>query len=309
MKLERLLAIIVLLLNQRKTSARQLAERFEVSVRTIYRDIATLNGAGIPVIASPGHEGGITIPEGYKLSRQLLNGRDLRALITTLQGVNQAMANRDLQRIIETLDNLLLHDDCTPGAQDHPRLVVDITPWGPPPPPEETIQTVQRAVNNALLIDFSYTDTAGQQSRRTVEPHTLVFKGYAWYLIAYCQLRDDFRLFRLSRVSRPSLNGEPFLRRDIGDIQRFFHFNYGPVMPVTLRFTASARSKAEDMFPDLQLNSDTDGFLTANLELPDDPWLFSMLLGFGTDLEVISPPAWRERMAKIASDMKNLYPT
>lgn len=308
-KIERLLAIIVLLLNRRKTTAKELAERFEVSVRTIYRDIATLNGAGIPVIASQGHEGGLLIPDGYKLSRQLLGTRDLEALLATLRGVNQAMANRDLERIIDTLDNLLLKDEATAAAPARPTLLVDLTPWGPTAATEETVATVQRAVDNSLLLDFSYTDAAGQTSRRTVEPHTLVYKGYAWYLIAHCRLRGDFRLFRLSRIAGAILRPEPFLRRELGDPRRFFTFACGPTEPVVLRLAPSIRAKVEDAFPGSQLFRDEKGLLTVHLDLPDDPWLFSFLLGFGADLEILSPPGWRERMAKIALSMKNLYPT
>jgi predicted DNA-binding transcriptional regulator YafY len=309
MKIERLLAIIVLLLNRRKTTAKELAERFEVSVRTIYRDVATLNGAGIPVIASQGHEGGLAIPDGYKFSRQLLSARDLRSLLATLRGVNQAMANKDLQRIIDTLDNLLLEDDEATKQPGHRPLVVDITPWGPTLTPQETIQTVQRAVDGALLLSFSYTDASGKVSRRTVEPHTLVFKGYTWYVIAYCRLRCDFRLFRLSRIATPSFVGETFPRRDVDDLQRFFQFDCYPTQPVVLRFAQSVRAKVEDFFPGTTLNRDDDGWLIASLDLPDDPWLFSFLLGFGADLEILSPGSWRERMEKIVLAMKNLYGT
>jgi predicted DNA-binding transcriptional regulator YafY len=230
-KIERLLAIIVLLLNRRKITARELAERFEVSIRTIYRDIATLNGAGIPVISSQGQAGGLAIPDGYKLSRQLLTARDLEAMLATLRGVNQTLANKDLQRIIETLDNLVPKDDEPTNVPLHRPLVVDITPWGPTITPEQTIQTMQRAVDGALLLDFSYTDASGQASRRTVEPHSLVFKGYAWYVIAYCRLRRDFRLFRLSRISAPYLRGESFVRRDLGDIKRFLSLRLRPGSP------------------------------------------------------------------------------
>jgi len=308
-KIERLLAIIVFLLNHRKTTAKELAERFEVSARTIYRDIATLHGAGIPVIAVQGHEGGLAIPDGYKLSRQLFSARDLEALLATLRGVNQAMANRDLQRIIDTLDNLLLKDDCAPQPSTPQTLVVDITPWGPTRASEATVRAVQRAVDAALLLDFSYTDASGQISRRTVEPHTLVYKGYAWYLIAFCRLRHDFRLFRLSRMSGASLGHEPFLRREVGEIGRFFQFTCGPCEAVVLRFAPSVRAKVEDFFPGGEMHVDDMGFVTTRLELPDDPWLFSCLLGFGVDLEILSPPAWRQRMGKIACSMKNLYAT
>jgi predicted DNA-binding transcriptional regulator YafY len=308
-KIERLLAIIVHLLNRRTATAKELAERFEVSVRTIYRDIATLNGAGIPVIANQGYEGGLAIPDGYKLSRQLLTGRDLAAMLATLRGVNQAMANRDLQRIIDTLDSLLIKDDTAAGLPAHHSLVVDITPWGPTLTSEETVRTVQRAVDSGLLLDFSYTDASGKVSRRTVEPHTLVYKGYAWYVIAYCRLRHDFRLFRLSRITRPHLRGELFLHRDIGDIQRFFQFDYGPTQPVLLRFAPSARTKVEDFFPGADLDCDENGYLTTSLDLPEDPWLFAVLLGFGADLEILLPRSWREKMEKVIHAMKNLYVT
>ncbi|MDK9706725.1 MAG: YafY family transcriptional regulator [Desulforhopalus sp.] len=309
MKIERLIAIIVLLLNRRKITAGELAERFEVSIRTIYRDIATLTGAGIPVLSSQGHDGGLAIPDGYKLSRQLLTRRDLEAMLATLRGVNQAMANKDLQRIIETLDNLLPKDDELTRLPSRPSFVVDITPWGPSATPEHTVQTVQRAVDGALLLKFSYTDSSGKSSKRTVEPHTLVYKGYAWYLLAYCRLRHDFRLFRLSRITGPNLGDTSFLRRDIGDISRFLQFDCGPTYPVVLRFSQRVRPKVEEYFPGAELTVDGDGFITAHLDLPDDPWLFSFILGFGADVEILSPASWRQRVEKIVADMKKLYGT
>lgn len=308
-KIERLLAIIVLLLNRRKVTAKELAEHFEVSIRTIYRDIATLNGAGIPVISSQGQAGGLAIPDGYKLSRQLLTARDLEAMLATLRGVNQALANRDLQRIIETLDSLLPKGDEPASVPVHRPLIIDITPWGPSVTPEQTIQTLQQAVDGALLLDFSYTDSSGQVSRRTVEPHSLVFKGYAWYVVAYCRLRRDFRLFRLSRISAPYLRGESFVRRDLGDIKRFLRFDCGPTLPVVLRFSQSVRAKVEEYLPGAELECEDNHHIIAHLELPDDPWLFSFILGFGADVEIIAPRAWRKRVQKILLDTKNLYET
>ena len=309
MKIERLLAIIVLLLNRRRTTAKELAERFEVSIRTIYRDIATLNGAGIPIIASQGHEGGLAIPESYKLSRQLLTPRDLEAIISTLQGVNQAMAHKDLQRIIEMLVSLLPKDDEMRISPRHPSFIVDLTPWGPAATPNQTVQAVQRAVDDARLLAFSYTDASGKRSHRTVEPHTLIYKGYAWYLLAFCRLRSDFRLFRLSRISAPRLADGSFLRRDPGDIHRFFQFDCAPSQPVVLRFSPSVRTKVEDSFPGADFVYGEDGFITARLELPDDPWIFAFILGFGADAEILAPDNWRQAVKKNLAGMKNLYET
>ena len=309
MKIERLLAIIVLLLNRRKITAKELSERFEVSIRTIYRDIASLNGAGIPIIASQGHEGGLAIPESFKLSRQLLTPRDLEAIISTLQGVNQAMAHKDLQRIIEMLVSLLPKDDEARGSSSHRSFIVDLTPWGPVDTPNQTVQVVQRAVDDARLLAFSYNDASGRSTSRTVEPHTLIYKGYAWYLLAFCRLRDDFRIFRLSRISGPHLADGSFLGRDPGDIHRFFQFDDAPSQPVVLRFSSTVRTKVEDSFPGAELIHGEDGFITARIELPDDPWVFSFILGFGADAEILAPDSWRRAVKKNLAGMNNLYGT
>ena len=309
MKIERLLAIIVLLLNRRRITAKELADRFEVSIRTIYRDIASLNGAGIPIISSQGHEGGLAIPESFKLSRQLLTPRDLEAMISTLQGVNQVMAHRDLQRIIEMLVSLLPKDEDTQIANRHRSFVVDLTPWGPVETPNQTIQVVQQAVDDVRLLAFSYNDASGVSTSRTVEPHTLVYKGYAWYLLAYCRLRCDFRIFRLSRISGPRLADGSFLSRDPGDINRFFQFDSAPTQAVVLRFSPKVRTKVEDSFPAAEIICGDDGFITVRLELPDDPWIFAFILGFGADAEILAPDSWRQAVKKNLADLKNLYRT
>lgn len=309
MKIERLLAIIVILLNRRRITAKELAERFEVSIRTIYRDIASLNGAGIPIISSQGYEGGLAIPESYKLSKQLLTPRDLDAMISTLQGVNQGMGHKDLQRIIEMLVSLLPKDDESRISTRHRSLVVDLTPWGPVETPNQTIQVVQRAVDDTRLLAFNYKDSIGRSTSRTVEPHTLIFKGYAWYLLAYCRLRCDFRIFRLSRIYNPHLADGSFLVRDPGDIHRFFQFNSAPTQPVVLRFSPTVHTKVEDSFPSAVLSYGEDGFITVRLELPDDPWIFAFILGFGADAEILAPLSWRQNVKKILDKMKNLYAT
>jgi predicted DNA-binding transcriptional regulator YafY len=309
MKIERLLSIIVILLNRRRITAKELAERFEVSIRTIYRDIASLNGAGIPIISNQGYAGGLSIPESYKLSKQLLTPRDLDAMISTLEGVNQGMAHKDLQRIIEMLVSLLPKEDEARIATRHRSLVVDLTPWGPMETPNQMMQVVQRAVDDTRLLAFRYKDSSGKSTNRTVEPHTLVYKAYAWYLVAYCRLRSDFRIFRLSRISDPHLGDGSFLVRDPGDIHRFFQFNCAPLQPVVLRFSPTMGTRVEDSFPGAELSHDEDGFITVRLKLPDDPWILAFILGFGADAEILAPESLRQKMKKNLVKIKNIYGT
>lgn len=309
MKIERLLAIIVILLNRRKIKAKELAERFEVSIRTIYRDIDTLNGAGIPILSSQGYEGGLAIPESYKLSKQLLTPRDLNAMISTLQGVNQGMAHKDLERIIEMLINLKPEGDEEQISSRHRSLVVDLTPWGPVETPNQIMGLVQQALDNTSPLAFSYTDSSGSHTNRTVEPHTLVYKGYAWYLLAYCKLRCDFRIFRLSRISEPRLMDGSFLPRDPGNIHHFFQFDFAPTQLAIFRFSPTVRTKVEDSFPGAEISFDDDGFLKVCIELPDDPWIFAFILGFGADVEIIAPSNWRQKVKDNIAKMKKLYGT
>ncbi|MFH0784817.1 MAG: YafY family protein [Pseudomonadota bacterium] len=307
MKIERLLAIIVLLLNRRRVTAKELAERFEVSVRTIYRDVETLNGAGIPVISSQGHEGGLAIPDNYKLSRQLLTFDDMLSVLSTLQGVNKTMQNDDLQRIIEKFTALIPEDKEQYYRTHSDSFIIDIDPWGMPDKLRQTIRTVNAAVGKSLLLRFSYTDAGGRESYRLVEPHTLIYKSFTWYLLAYCRKRLDFRMFRLSRMRDPAPQPEHFARRESGDLSRFSERDSRPLVTLKIKFSPAIRIKVEEHFDPSQLHHAEDGTIIATLTFPEDEWILSFLLSFGSDAEILSPPRWREAMRKKMVEMQRLY--
>lgn len=296
-----------MLLNRRRVTAKELAERFEVSVRTIYRDVEALNGAGIPVISSQGHEGGLTIPDNYKLSRQLLTFDDMLSVLSTLQGVNKTMQNDDLQRIIEKF-TALIPEDKEPYYRTHSdSFIIDIDPWGMSDKLRKTIQTVSAAVGKSHLLRFSYTDATGTKSQRIVEPHTLIYKSFTWYLFAYCRNRADFRMFRLSRMQDPAPLPEHFAKRERGDLSRFSAQDSRPLVTLRIKFSPSIRVKVEEHFEPSQLQHAEDGTITATLTFPEDQWILSFLLSFGSDAEVLSPPQWRETMKRKMAEMQNLY--
>ncbi len=307
MKIERLLSIIVLLLNRRRTTAQELSERFEVSVRTIYRDIETLNGAGIPVISTQGHEGGLAIPDNYKLSRQLLTFDDMLSLLTTLQGVNKTMQNSDLQRIIEKITALIPEDKEQHYRTHGDSFVIDIAPWGMTCNLRETVQMVHETVSKSLLLGFSYTGAGGLDSHRIVEPHTLIYKSFTWYLLAYCRKRKAFRLFRLSRMRDLAPTQEHFLRREVASLSSFTEQESRPLVEIMVRFNPAIRVKVEEHFASSQLHYAEDGYITATLTFPEDDWILSFLLSFGSDAEVLSPPRWREAIRKKLTKTQKLY--
>jgi predicted DNA-binding transcriptional regulator YafY len=306
-KIERLLAIIVLLLNRRRATAKELAERFEVSVRTIYRDVVTLNGAGIPVITSQGHEGGLAIPDNYKLSRQLLTFDDMLSILATLQGVNRTMQNSDLQRVIEKIATLV-PEDKEPHYRNHANsFLIDIAPWGMADLLRETVQVIHEAVSSSRVLGFAYTGADSRQSLRLVEPHTLIYKNFSWYLLAYCRKRHDFRLFRLSRMRDLAPGQEHFVRRETDPLSHFLDRDNRPMVELRVKFAPAIRVKVEEHFAPSQLQYDSDGYITATPTFPEDDWLVSFLLSFGSDAEVLSPPHWRETIGKKIMEMQKLY--
>ena len=307
MKIERLLAIIVILLNRRRATAGELAERFEVSVRTIYRDVQTLNGAGIPVVSTQGHEGGLTIPDNYKLSRQLLTFDDMLAILSTLQGVNRTMQNKDLQRIIEKISSLIPKEKEQHYQTHRDSFVIDIAPWGVAETSRTTVQAVQDTVGRSLLLGFSYTAADGRKSRRLVEPHCLIYKNFIWYLLAYCREREDFRLFRLSRMRELAPGQEHFVRREVGPIDRFTERDSRPLVKLIVKFAPAVRAKIEEHFSPEHLHYQPDGFIIAKLTFPEDEWILSFLLSFGGNAEVLSPVRWREAIIKKSMEIQKLY--
>ena len=276
-------------------------------MRTIYRDIETLNGAGIPVISTQGHEGGLVIPDNYKLSRQLLTFDDMLSLLTTLQGVNKTMQNSDLQRIIEKITALIPEDKEHHYRTHSDSFVIDIAPWGMACNLRETVQAVHEAVRRSLLLCFTYTGAGGRESHRVVEPHTLIYKSFTWYLLAHCRERQDFRLFRLSRMRGVTVGQEHFVRREVGSLNRFAEQDSRPQVKLIVKFIPTIRVKVEEHFDPSQLHYDADGSITATLTFPEDDWILSFLLSFGSDAEVLSPPRWREALSKKVTEMQKLY--
>ena len=308
MKIERLLAITVMLLNQRKVTAKELAEFFEVSLKTIYRDFETLNMAGIPVISYQGYEGGFCIPDNFKLTRQLLTYDEMVSILTSLKGINNTLNNKEVSRIIEKITALIPADKKELYKQHGESFIIDISPWAGSPQHKGTMQQVHRAISTSTLLQFHYTAAHGNESLRSVEPHTLAFKNFNWYLLGYCKLREDFRIFRLSRMRNLINLPERFTRRNC-DPLIYFHgeLDSRPTVEVILKFSARVKVRVEEIFVKDQLQYDCDGTITATFHLPEDEWISSFVLSFGEDAELLSPPKWRHNIQKKLTRMQDIY--
>ncbi len=209
MKLQRLLAILSLLCERDKATTQELADRFEVSKRTILRDIETLNQAGIPIITRAGRDGEIALMPHYMLDRRILSTTDKQHLASALTGL-QSIAR---QPSITTLHVKLLPED---DQSAMPMYAINFRPWAAGHPVQHKIEQLQQAIEEQHCMQMHYIGYDGQ-TERVIEPHQLVFRQASWYVWAFCQLRQDFRLFKLRRIIRLSPREESFSPRPYPD--------------------------------------------------------------------------------------------
>jgi len=310
MRLDRLLAIVVKLLNRDRIPARELANEFEVTIRTIYRDVEAINLAGIPIIAHPGQNGGFGIMENYTLDRQVLTLQDITSILSVLKGFQATFADKKVAAASEKIQNLLPRDKSKLGPAAFEQVVIDMLPWGASEKQKRNLVAVQRAISQTQLLKFAYRNARGDHGTRVVEPMTLIFKTYTWYLFAYCRLKKDFRLFRLSRMSAPALLSGVFVRRNKSYQSLADPGNQEPValIPLTLKFSPGQRFRVEDSFDEKHVRVLKDGSAMVRVAWPHDAGLYNFLLSFGADLEVVSPGEVRGQLREKAEAILNKYP-
>lgn len=309
MKIDRLLSIVIHLMGREQASASDLAERFGVTVRTIQRDLEAIDAAGIPVAAFHGPHGGYRILDTFRLDRQFLTFDDLFFITTALQGISDSLEDAAVERTADKIRSLASRHPPQELASRAERLYIDFRALGHSARRKEHMALIQKALERNRCLSFSYTSARLETLRRVVEPHAVVFKWYSWYLFAWCRLRGAFRLFRISRIREPELLPEAFRRRPV-DVREYLDkaaSETPPGTPVVLRFQAEARVMAEEYFSFADLSVDGEGRLTARFELPEDNWLYGMILSWGNGVEVVSPERLRAKIAEICRKNLEVY--
>ncbi|SDT16629.1 Predicted DNA-binding transcriptional regulator YafY, contains an HTH and WYL domains [Paenibacillaceae bacterium GAS479] len=308
MKTERLFAIVMVLLGEGRVSAPELAKRFEVSVRTIYRDLDSLAQAGIPITAETGRNGGIHIMENYKLDNRFFSSSELASLLIALQSLTVVNTPLSIQHTVEKLKSLIpaVHSDSIERKLQ--QIVVDYAPWISSGYP---LTSAHIAVNAALeqqrLITISYENRLGQFSERILEPHRLIFKENSWYLFAFCREKEGFRFFKLSRILSASLLDETFEFREVPHHFLENSFSETKLIPVLLRIHRSIKSAIADRFADFKLLETQDEYLIVEIPFMPDSYGYKFLLGLGTDCECLAPEHVRQEVYQQIRSMLHLY--
>jgi predicted DNA-binding transcriptional regulator YafY len=278
---------------------------FEVSVRTIYRDVDTINISGIPVISYPGNNGGFGIMPNYKLDKQLLTLNDMVSILTALKGINATLEDRELDNAIEKITSLVPEDQSDVIFNN---IIFDINPWGKSRNQSAKMKTLYSSIVNLKTIKFEYVDRNENPTTRIAEPVCLVYKGYAWYLIAFCRNRNDFRTFRFSGIKKLEVQNENFMKR-VFDYKEYAkeaaeNLEY---LKLILKFSPKVKNLIDDYIDYENLVVYDNGYLQVEMNVPNGDWLYAMLLSYGDNVEIVEPVYIREFIKNKAENILKIY--
>ena len=303
MKIDRLLGITMYLLNRDIVTSKELCDKFEVSQRTIVRDIEALNLAGIPVSSATGHKGGYEILDTFKLNKQITNKDDYSFIIAALKGLDSAVDSDSLNK---TLEKLL----AVSTPINDPKVIFDFGVAKEDKRINDLIKILEDAISNNQIVSFDYTKANGDANLRTVEPLVLTYKWYAWYMFAYCTYKNDYRLFKLKRIHNLNKTKQHYNDRH-GDAATLLDnnelFDNGKQFNYSLRCKASALVLVMEYLGGNIVKEYENGDFLLSMHTMDERLWFSLLLGFGDSVEVIEPESLRIRLKNLGEKIVDLY--
>jgi len=299
MKIDRLLGILTILLQNDRVSAPELAARFEVSRRTIGRDIDTLAQAGIPVITYQGAGGGIAIAEGFKLDKSILSVDELTGIIAALKGIGSVS---ECSAIEQTLDKLGAGSETLISLKEP--VIIDLASYYKGQLTEK-IKTVKAAILESRIIEFDYYYEKGE-FRKRIEPYFVVFHWASWYVFGFCLERKDWRMFKLLRLWNLTVDYEKYLLREIPPKKRDFNAYLTDNIKLVAIFDLSERYKLIEAYG-LNCYMETDEGLQLEADFTNKNYLISMLLSFGDRVKVLEPKYIAEEIREIAKKILRQY--
>lgn len=307
MKIDRVISMVMLLLQRDIISATELAETFEVSTRTVYRDVEAINQAGIPIVSYPGVYGGVGIMKEYKVDKRLFTASDIVSLMVGLGSVRSALNAESLNNTLARVKAMIPQEQLTKIDSEANQLHIDLTSWSQDTRTETQLLLAQDAIARHHILRFAYTDASGEASVREIEPYRLIYKN-GWYLQGYCLARNALRTFRLLRIEQMALTGDSFEPRAIeGDALEKNLSLDRPSVQVTIRFPESAKQSVVGHWGDATLLSFEDGYYIAEIAIPDDPHGYSLLLLVPGECECLKPQHVRDFVMKRAQTIAKTY--
>lgn len=287
MQINRLFEIVYILLEKGKVTAGELAERFEVSTRTVYRDIEALSCAGIPVYMSKGKGGGVSLLPGFTLDKTVITEGEKAEILSALKALD-AVRPEEKTTALQKMGSLL-------GESDYDWIEVDFGKWFDQDAAQLLFQDIKTGIIEKRVVRFSYANVKGRISEREAEPLKLCFKGEAWYLYAWCREHGEERFFKLNRIRKLKLTDETFRRMCKDSVLKRQQQNYqAEMIRLKLKIAKEAAYRVYEEFESYEVL--TDGSFLAEIDFPEGEWMFYYLISFGKALEVLEPAKVREQL-------------
>ena len=300
MRIDRLIGILSILLQKEMTTAPELAEHFEVSRRTINRDIEALSNAGIPIRTTQGSGGGICIMNGYRMDRTILTSKDMQMILAGLRSLDSVSGSRYYGRLMEKIQ---LGSSGIVSGRDS--ILIDLSSWY-----RDTlalkIEIIQDAIELSRKLRFYYYSPKGE-TEREIEPYYLIFKWSSWYVYGFCRLRKDFRIFKLNRMDKIS-HGDSFEKRSEVPMPNLEGNEiYPPTGIVKAIFDPSTKWRLIEGYGVDSFTELPDGTLLFEHEYADDEGLIEWLLSFTNLVTVKEPEYIRDKLVRITTEIANKY--
>lgn len=296
MKIDRLIGIITLLLQRERVTAPELAERFEVSRRTIGRDIEAICRAGIPLVTTQGYGGGISIAEGYRIDHALLTGEELQMIFSGLRGMDSVSRRPHAAALAEKLS--------VPAADAADPILIDLSSHDHAPLTEK-IACIRSAIQNRQLLAFHYCYERGE-CRRVIEPYRLIFKWSAWYVWGYCLTRRAFRLFKLNRLWQAEAGPEGYVPRSLPELDLDRYFSRADIR-LRARFQAGQKHRLIEEYGAGCFQAQPGGELLFEWDFASYSNMRAWILSFGDQVEVLEPAQLRADLRRQAKNLLARY--
>lgn len=300
MKIDRLIGILSVLLQKDRTTAPELAEMFEVSRRTVNRDIDDLCRAGIPIQTVQGFGGGISIMEGFSMDRTILTSKDMKMITAGLRSLDSVSGSNYYGLLMEKIK---------PGSSEvisgNDSILIDLSSYNKDAITPK-ISVIMDAVEERRILSFEYFAPSGY-THREIEAYYLIYKWSSWYVYGYCLMRKDFRLFKINRMNCVMCGTHTFSPREAEAPDLSIPELYPPEIAVTAAVDPRFKWRlVEDFGPDCYEEQE-DGRLLFSGLFADMEGLTSWILTFGEHIEVLEPAEVRDKLLNIADKMKGIY--
>lgn len=279
MQISRLFEIVYILLGKKTVTAKELSGRFGVSPRTIYRDIETLSGAGIPVYMSKGKGGGISLLDNFVLNKSMLSESEQNEILTALSAL-QSVSQPEAQNALSKLSGIF-------GKASQNWIKVNFSHWHGF---DAKFEIIKEAILSKKVISFDYSGRRQEKTSRLAEPLQLSFNRNAWYLRAFCQKRQAMRTFKISRMTNVKMTGTDYDRFFDENSQQSENCDISNFVRLVLKIDGSQGYRIFDEFSDSEVLKNDDGSFIITLYYPEDEWVYGYILSFGHYAEVLEPP-------------------